>query len=133
MTTTRDSNTLRADNQLLTRNPLASFVPKVGHGRPPITMSRWKMIKEIVSDGIYILKNRRKYSDLEVAKAKRLQAERRLAMLKEKFEREGMQLEREKKKAIEELNHVKQIKEDLMHRNQKILDSFDNELDGSKK
>ena len=54
-------------------------------------------------------------------------------MLKEKFEHEGTQLEMEKKKAIEELNHVKQIKEDLMHRNQKILDSFDNELDGTKK
>ena len=57
------------------------------------------MIKEIVSDGLYILKNRNKYSDLEVAKAKRLQAERRLAMLKEKFEREGTQLEMEKEKS----------------------------------
>ena len=118
---------------MLTRNLLASFVPKVGHGRLPFTMSRWKMIKEIVSDGLYILKNRNKYSDLEVAKAKRLQAERRLAMVKEKFEHEGTQLEMEKKKAIEELNHVKHIKEDSMHRNQKILDSFDNELDGTKK
>ena len=47
-------------------------------------MSRWKMIKEIVSDGIYILKNHRKYSDLEVAKAKRMKAEQNLAMLKQK-------------------------------------------------
>ena len=73
MTTTRDSVTRFVLTTSCSQvNPLASFVPKVGHGRPPITMSRWKMIKEIVSDGIYILKNRRKYSDLEVAKAKKI-------------------------------------------------------------
>ena len=43
------------------------------------------MIKEIVSDGIYILKNHRKYSDLEVAKAKRMKAEQNLA----KYIKEG--------------------------------------------
>ena len=59
-------------------------------------MSRWKMIKEIVSDGIYILKNHRKYSDLEVAKAKRMKAEQNLAMLKQKVEEERVDLKFEK-------------------------------------
>ena len=94
-------------------------------------MSRWKMIKEIVSDGIYILKNHRKYSDLEVAKAKRMKAEQNLAMLKQKVEEERVDLKFEKETAINELNHLKQIKEDLMKQNQDMLDEFDNQLDGN--
>jgi hypothetical protein len=92
------------------------------------TMSRWKLIKDIVSDGLYILKNQRKYSDLELAKAKRIKAEQNLSMLKQKLQQEEMELQIEKKNAINELNRVKQIKEDLMKQNQDILDSFDNQL-----
>ena len=91
-------------------------------------MSRWKMIKEIVSDGLYILKNQRKYSDLELAKAKRIKAEQNLSLLKQKLQQEEMELHIEKKNALNELNRVKQIKEDLMKQNQDILDSFDNQL-----
>eukprot|EP00943_MAST-04B_sp_MAST-4B-sp1_P008149 g8149.t1 len=86
------------------------------------------MIKEIVSDGLYILKNQRKYSDLELAKAKRIKAEQNLSLLKQKLQQEEMELHIEKKNALNELNRVKQIKEDLMKQNQDILDSFDNQL-----
>ena len=89
------------------------------------------MIKEIVSDGIYILKNRSKYSDLEVAKAKRINAERNLAALKQRLQQEDMALNMEKKNAIKDLNHVKQIKEELTGKNQDILNELDSHLDGN--
>ena len=60
-----------------------------------------------------------------------MKAEQNLAMLKQKVEEERVDLKFEKETAINELNHVKQIKEDLMKQNQDMLDEFDNQLDGN--
>ena len=81
-------------------------------------------MKEIVSDATYIVRNRKRYGDLEVAKAKRIQAETILKSVLKRAIREEKELLEAKQVALKQLGGLKEYKKVLDEHNQKVSESL---------
>ena len=84
----------------------------------------WRMVKEIISDARYIVRNRKRYGDLEVAKAKRIQAENILKSVTKRAIREEKDLLEAKKVALRQLGGMKEYKKALDEHNEKVFESL---------
>jgi hypothetical protein len=84
----------------------------------------WKLVKEVVSDARFIVRNRKRYGDLEVARAKRIQAENMLKGLAKRAIREEKEMLDAKEMALKQLGGMKRYKKALDEHNQQIFESL---------
>ena len=72
--------------------------------------------------------NRKKYSDLEVARAKRIQAEKRLEDIKKVVAEEDARLEEVRMRALKQLDAVKAFSDFIDKESSRQLDSLDGNI-----
>ena len=74
------------------------------------------------------MRNRKKYSDLEVARAKRIQAEKRLEDIKKVVAEEDARLEEVRMRALRQLDAVKAFSDYIDEESSRQLDSLDGKV-----
>ena len=82
----------------------------------------WRMVKEIVKDARFVLQNRTAHSDLELARAKRIHAEKILAQAKELAAAEEKQLLEARDLALKQLQGMERFSKALDEHNERILE-----------
>ena len=80
------------------------------------------MVKEIVKDARFVLQNRTSHSDLELARAKRIHAEKILAQAKELAAAEERQLLQARDLALKQLQGMERFSKALDEHNERILE-----------
>ena len=91
-------------------------------------MSLLQQLRGIWKDARYVLRNRKKYSDLEVARAKRIQAEKRLEDIKKVVAEEDARLEEVRMRALRQLDAVKAFSDYIDEESSRQLDSLDGKV-----
>ena len=86
----------------------------------PKTM--WRMVKEIVKDARFVLQNRTSHGDLELARAKRIHAEKILVHAKELAATEEQQLLQARDLALKQLQGMERFSKALDEHNERILE-----------